>query len=890
MELKDYQSKVVSDLDEFCNRYASTNDLGAAYKDFWSERGVTLNANSDNLCPYCDNLKGIPRVTIKVPTAGGKTFIAVNATKTILDHFPEGTPKVVAWFVPSDSILEQTYKNLCNPNHPYRQKLNVLFQSKVQISNKQQLLQGQGFNPQTISDTLTICVFSIQSFATRSKDGRLVYRENGALLPFEPLLREWGINFNEDEHPSLVDVMRYVQPVVIIDESHRFTSELNKEFFELLNPRFILNLTATPRKNSNIISFVSALKLKQNNMVKLPVVVYNLQEKSDVVKSALTFRNVLEKHAIKQHEDGGDYIRPIVLFQAETKTDKEERETFDKIKKMLISCQIPEEQIKIKTANINELKDVDLMSPNCPVRFIITINALKEGWDCPFAYILASLANKTSNIDVEQILGRILRQPYTRKHHSSLLNQSYVYSCSANFQATLDSIVRGLNGAGFTSKDYLVADPTIKPEAPAQTLQSQPNLFTQSLQPAEIPLPPKPETKPENTTVEDVNTSNVAAGVLKGAEDEDVKKQIQQAEDAARKAEELAKQDELSNPQGTPEEVTQKQMVNTVYIQDGLKDLAASIKLPQFFVEEANQGLFSDGEEYRLLEKEDLYEGFNLATQDQNIDLLTVFSNNIVAFDITDENAYVLKKVAVSTQQQKLLHETFAMWDKTPKGNNLACQVAGDLRIDDISEPQVTTYIRDILTKGNYTDEQLLCFSDNPTNITIALKNKIKGLLAAYASNQFTQLLNTGRVKLMPSFAFHESLIFEDKDDSFPKTLYTAEKKDMNRFEYSVAMYVSQLPNVVFWHRNLERGYGFNINGFINHYPDFIILTEKGNIVLVETKGAQLANADSKDKLYLGQKWADKAGDKFHYFMVFENDGFENSLSLADFIGILKQL
>ncbi|MEE1178114.1 MAG: hypothetical protein U0K71_14045 [Paludibacteraceae bacterium] len=125
---------------------------------------------------------------------------------------------------------------------------------------------------------------------------------------------------------------------------------------------------------------------------------------------------------------------------------------------MLVDCGIPESQIKIKTANINELKGIDLKSEECQVRYIITVNALKEGWDCPFAYILASLANKTSNIDVEQILGRILRQPYTRKHKSILLNQSYVYSCSSNFQATLESIVKGLNGAGFSDKDYRVAE------------------------------------------------------------------------------------------------------------------------------------------------------------------------------------------------------------------------------------------------------------------------------------------------------------------------------------------------------------------------------------------------------------------------------------------------
>ena len=66
---------------------------------------------------------------------------------------------------------------------------------------------------------------------------------------------------------------------------------------------------------------------------------------------------------------------------------------------------IPEEQIAIKTADIDEIGNTDLMSERWPIRNIITVNALKEGWDCPFAYILASLANKTSKVDVEQILG-----------------------------------------------------------------------------------------------------------------------------------------------------------------------------------------------------------------------------------------------------------------------------------------------------------------------------------------------------------------------------------------------------------------------------------------------------------------------------------------------------
>ena len=134
-------------------------------------------------------------------------------------------------------------------------------------------------------------------------------------------------------------------------------------------------------------------------MVKLPVVAYNQQDSNFVISSAYQLRQKLESLAIKEEEQGGKYIRPIVLFQAQPKTE-DDSETFEVIKKRLVEKGIPEEQIKIKTANKNELVGINIMSKDCPVRYIITVNALKEGWDCPFAYILASLANRTSEVDV----------------------------------------------------------------------------------------------------------------------------------------------------------------------------------------------------------------------------------------------------------------------------------------------------------------------------------------------------------------------------------------------------------------------------------------------------------------------------------------------------------
>lgn len=98
------------------------------------------------------------------------------------------------------------------------------------------------------------------------------------------------------------------------------------------------------------------------------------------------------------------------------------------------------------------------MSRDCRIRYIITVNALKEGWDCPFAYILATVANRNSTVDVEQILGRVLRLPYTKASKEKELNLSYAITSSTDFYGTLDKVVKGLNNAGFSKKDYMVKD------------------------------------------------------------------------------------------------------------------------------------------------------------------------------------------------------------------------------------------------------------------------------------------------------------------------------------------------------------------------------------------------------------------------------------------------
>ena len=468
MELKRYQNAVMSDLSSFMDAVDQENDIVKGWNSYWS--GKDIGVGSGGVPFYQNKIRGVPHVCMKVPTGGGKTFMACSAVKKIYDHLPADKPKVVVWLVPSDSILTQTIRTLSDVSHPYRQRLDMDFAGRVGVYTKEMLLNGQNFSPDTIREMLTICVLSYASLRidSKKKDVRKVYQENGNLFRFAEFFVDKSVLLADTPDTALIQVLRYLSPVTVVDESHNAGSTLSVEMLNNLNPSFIMELTATPRSSSNIISYVDARELKKENMVKLPVVVFNRNSRQSVIQDAIQLRGNIEKQALEEQASGGKYIRPIVLFQAQPKIN-EDSDTFDRIKNLLIEMGIPGKQIAVKTSKVDDIGNTELMSPDCEIRYIITVNALKEGWDCPFAYILASLANKTSKVDVEQILGRILRQPYTRQHSSPLLNTSYVLTCSNDFRSTLDSIVAGLNKSGFSRRDYRIADELFTQENPVQS-------------------------------------------------------------------------------------------------------------------------------------------------------------------------------------------------------------------------------------------------------------------------------------------------------------------------------------------------------------------------------------------------------------------------------------
>lgn len=362
MELKKYQRKVLSALREYAHLTVELGTGGAAYDRLLAQDG--LRPGKDDIRPYVDDVNGAPRVCVKVPTGGGKTYIAANALRVLTDELRVDTGAVV-WLVPRKEILRQTLRQLRNPAHPLRMAIDRDFSHRVEILDKEDGLVGRGLNASSVEGQLTLFVLSYDSF--KNKDGRRAYAENSSLVALTNYQKAQGeaVEVAGADDTALITALAGMHPIVVVDESHHAKSSLSLEMLRNLNPRFVLELTATPSVKSNIISRVSAQELKAEEMVKLPVIVYRRDGKAEVVQDAIMLRRRLEQIAEINEQKTGHYIRPIVLLQAERK-DADNAETFRKLRTKLVDAGIPEEHIAIRTGNVDELGNVDLMSRGVP--------------------------------------------------------------------------------------------------------------------------------------------------------------------------------------------------------------------------------------------------------------------------------------------------------------------------------------------------------------------------------------------------------------------------------------------------------------------------------------------------------------------------------------------
>ncbi|MBQ4422432.1 MAG: DEAD/DEAH box helicase family protein [Schwartzia sp.] len=872
MILKDYQAQAIRDLRRFLELLEQMDSLSAAYAALWAEKDALARP------PYQSTLPGVPQVCFKVPTGGGKTFMAAASAGPIFEAMPIARGKVIVWLVPSDAILSQTLKNLRDPSHPYRRRLQADFAEPVAVYAKDELLMGANFSADTVEAQVSVLVLSYDSFRASNKEGRKAYRENGQMLSFVSRFSPEEELLEGADQSALIQAIRHYKPLVIIDESHHAQTNLSVEMLRNFNPCFVLELTATPKEKSNVITYVPAARLKAADMVKLPVLVRNLHTKAEVIAEAIDFRRRLEE--IAKTEDAGDRptVRPIVLFQAEAK-GKGDRATFEKIAEELTkSYDIPAEQIAVKTAEINDLKTVDLMAADCRIRYIITVNALKEGWDCPFAYILASLANRSSAVEVEQIVGRVLRRPYTRRFRDNLLNMCYVFTTSADFHRTLENVVAGLNAAGFSEKDYRA----VNEETPAPEPEPTENLSLEGM----VEPEKKDAPEPESVAREEEKTGDGEKWQAHdGGDDQYGTRTKEDMETQARRmgADYDKKETEQAQDGRTKEE---RERMTEFPMQPEFLG-AGEILLPQFFLREETNSLFGNDTETKLT-KEALYKGFSLRNKDTEIDF-DHLDVEIATVDIYGDEDHPRYK-NLSDADRRYFQEHFAKLPQESQVRECAGKLFGliDKKQNAIKTSDIQAYVERIVFA--FDRERIFDAAQRPNAYARKINEKIKALLAEHGQKNFEAELDARNIFAKSSYKLPKKIAPTACTKSLVKSLYVAEADDMNELERRVIREVASMDNVRWWHRNRERK-EFCINGFINHYPDFLVMMESGVLLLVETKGDDRDNSDSRRKLDLGKAWEAKAGsDRYGYFMVFDKVPMEGALSVDEFMARVRKM
>lgn len=897
MELKKYQKRVLDELEYFLKKYKELGTPEEAYRQTWLDKHSIDMLALDESRPY-KRYNGIPfSACLKVPTGGGKTFIGLNSIRTVFKHLPaENNVRAVVWLVPSEAILTQTLNAFRNPLHPYRQKLNQISPS-VSIFDKNQLLSAQGFNPVSVRSELTIMVLSYDSFRASNKDARKSMQENSQLAGFLTMDGENSTRVVGAADTSLTQVINKLHPLVIVDESHHAKTSLSIEMLADFNPRFVLELTATPKDGSNVVACAEAAELKAEHLIKLPVILYNMKDPTESVTTAISLQSRLEELA-KKHATDVRPIRPIVLVQAQPKIEAKGKAaalTFDKVRQMLVKCGIPKEQIAIKVSGLNELENVDLMSPSCEIRYVVTVNALKEGWDCPFAYILLSLANKSSKVEVEQVLGRVLRQPFARKNPSAALNLAYVLTSSDNFQETIKSVIDGLQNAGFSRADYRAKN-TVKEAVPEQPTPppSTPELPTTNT--PDAPVPPSvdgpgateenddddiPIVRSEEVAAEIKNNTNTTAQAL-----------IEQGEKEAEQFEQLNPETVTST--GIPGEL--RNSMNVYRPRKEFRDEIKNLRLPRFGIE-AQASAFDFDSETNLMElsNEHLLEDFKLSKYGTDLDLEKATAE-IVSIDTHGrEDGTVTARKIQNEQNLKLFQELLSSDSTEEKLRHTLVQYV-DKQLDDIDfvpKKDILTYLKNVAQ--NLDSWGLQKQIDQLGTFVAVFKNHIRHLAKDYRLKQFDKQFQSGKLKPINNYVFPEK--FETTAEwinHFDNSLYDGEEPG-NKFENQLMFDLSGMSNIRWWHRNPFGVQGFYINGPVGkHYPDFILETQKGTIIMVETKGDQLKNSDDTiQKQHLGQTWANVAGStNYRYFMVFLDSTqigkMTGVLSYNEFMEILR--
>ena len=887
MELKKYQQDALADVSEFltlCREMPSENAFAQMQPDM-------------GYCKPSEKLN-IPYVCVRIPTGGGKTLLAAHSVSCAARDYLDTDFPVVLWLVPSNPIKTQTVSALNNSRHAYRQALNSAFKREVTVIAVENFTQ---LKPQDFGSTAVVVVSTLANFRIddKNKDMRKIYNHNEYLeahfarLPeaahsgleqiAEQDLSEQGLQPSSigKTKCSFANLLAAYRPLVIVDEAHNARTPLTFDTLGRLKPSAILEFTATPNTDakfgSNILYHVGAAALKAESMIKLPIYVqdHSSHNWEEIVDAAVMQRADLARKAQMEPE----YIRPVVLFQAENKNGTVR---VDVLRDYLIEkLNITAEKIAVVTGSQRELDNIDLLSPQCPIEYVITVEALKEGWDCPFAYVFCSLQNVSSAKDAEQLLGRILRMPYAKKRLVEDLNCAYAHLQSPRFGAAAAMLADKLVDMGFNhleiakmlkSADNVSggADPdqndlfgTDGEKISARTVST----FELTGLPDMAALPQQQRENIRVTAQEDGSALLQVSGGI----DEETRRLILKHTPGGKQRESAANRIEIHN---------QKVELAKSPAERG----EAFPAIPQLCL--VHQG------ELELFEADTLADiiGWNINDYPAAIS----FNTEGDRFFKIDLDGVSDKEVVYRSANQTLESNDGFLEITT---NDLVRWLAGKIDHPHTPLKQMLPFLQRII-------DNLL---SNPANSLgdllhhkFALSRAISGLIDSYRNQAvkkcYQQTLFDDNSEWNACLNSEFSYSFNPENYAPVPPLYKGKYRFKKHFfneienlkadgeEYECAFYLDNLKEVKYWIRNPDknkRGFWLPLSGVKSNrfFPDFICALTDGRFLVVEYKGENLSsNDDSKEKDAIGRYWAAKSEGKCLFVMAVQQDEHGRSM------------
>jgi type III restriction enzyme len=882
---KTYQQQVLDSVEAYfkaCHELPSPSSAFTVTTERLWGRGSPYN-------PLLGFPADMPYFCLRVPTGGGKTWLAAKSVQLANTHLLRTEHSVIVWLVPSKPIREQTLRALRDRLHPYHTALREAGPITVM-----DLDEAKSVTRATFDTSTTVIVATRQAFQVEEEESRKVYQSSGALMHhFDNLsptqradLLTEGEAAERTTPCSLANVLRLRRPFVVVDEAHNSRTELAFDMLARFRPSGVMELTATPdleRTPSNVLHSVSAAELKAEEMIKLPVVLETEPNWQQCLADAIGRRDALHKLADEERRSGAAYLRPLVLIQSEPRRAGVETLDFERVRKELIdNHHIPAAEIVVATGDEKGLEQVDadyklgIADPDCPVKFVITQKALAEGWDCPFAYILVSMASLSSATAVEQLLGRVLRQPGASHRLAKALNQSYAFVVSRNFSETASALRdRLVTGAGFERREVAAFVTAAKADQARLDLEGHAGRVV--VRPVAITLTEKPDLKSVPKSVRDkvswdgkVYTLTISTPLT---EDEaEVLKASVSSETAAAAIVEAA----------------QVSRTTAIEFFQTPAELGERFRVPQL-------ALRVQGELQLFDDPEVLEYPWDLSTYDAapTGDDLTALGAGLKVseggeIDVDSESGKVISRFLPDLQRDLGLVYQPENWDEV----RLATWLCRNLPEPSLTHASKQAFVAKWLTKMLRREDFTLARANlQKFMLRDLLEARIRDLRRQAVSKAFQQALfgegAASRVAVTDHYAFefHAQAYAPNRDYDgrfghfdFRKHFYGRIGDFDSKEEFECACWLdiqAQQGRLDFWVRNLVRREGcsfFLQKADGRFYPDFLCQLpgrthSPGPILAVEYKGADRWAAVEDDRL-IGSLWANMSDGRCRFAMV----------------------